>query len=119
VSEGEDVRSAGCVEPVYDILNCGDRSAFTVVLPDGRLILSHNCDQAISRDLLVHGMRLAKKEGLSVRVHVHDQIVALVPERNADRSLQILKECMQDVPVWAKGLPMGSAGFLSNIFTKD
>lgn len=119
VSEKSDVRSAGCVEPVYDILNCGLRSAFTVVLPNGRFILSHNCDQGMSRDLFVHGMRLAKKEGLSVRVHVHDQIVALVPEKEADRQLQILKDCMQDVPAWAKGLPLGSNGFVSKIFTKD
>jgi len=114
-----DVRSTGCVEPVYDILNCGPRSAFTVVLPDGRLILSHNCDQAISRDLLVHGMRLAHTEGLSIRIHVHDQLVALVRESEADRQLQILKECMQAQPSWAKGLPLGSNGFLSRIFTKD
>ena len=81
--------------------------------------LTENADQAISRDLLVNGMRLAHREGLSIRLHVHDQLVALVPERNADRQLQILKECMQDVPKWSPGLPLGSAGFLSRIFTKD
>lgn len=78
-----------------------------------------NCDQAISRDLLAHGMMLARKEGLSIRIHVHDQLVALVRENEADRQLQILKECMQAQPSWAKGLPLGSAGFISKIFTKD
>lgn len=81
--------------------------------------LTENADQAISRDLLVHGMRLAHQEGLSIRIHVHDQLVALVRENEADRKLQILKDCMQAQPSWAKGLPLGSAGFLSKIFTKD
>ena len=114
-----DVRSARRVEQVYDLTNCGPRSAFTVVLPDGRLILSHNCDQAIARDLLAHGMKLADRRGLDLRIHVHDQLVGLVKEDEAEEKLRILIECMEDQPDWADGLPLGSNGFISKVFCKD
>lgn len=78
-----------------------------------------NADQAISRDLLVHGMKLAKKEGLNIRLHVHDQITALVKEDRAERDLKTLIDCMEVVPSWATGLPLGSNGHITKIFIKD
>jgi DNA polymerase len=108
----------GEVRPTITYEGLNDKKMWGLITTHGGK-LTENPDQAISRDLLVHGMRIAKKEGLSVRVHVHDQIVALVPEKEADRQLRVLKECMEDVPVWAKGLPVGSSGFISKIFTKD
>lgn len=84
------------------------------------MILSHNCDQAISRDLLAHGMKLAIKEGMPmIRIHVHDQIVPAVPEDQAEYWLKVLIQCMEDQPSWAPGLPLGSNGFISKIFRKD
>ena len=81
--------------------------------------LTENADQAISRDILANGIRLAKREGLDVRLHVHDQIAALSPEDRADEELEILKACMSEVPAWAKGLPLATAGFHSEYFIKD
>lgn len=81
--------------------------------------LTENADQAISRDLLAYGMRLAAKEGLNIRMHIHDQIVASVPESKAEESLRILRECMSETPEWAPGLPLSSEGFISPAFIKD
>lgn len=81
--------------------------------------LTENADQAISRDLLAHGMKLANKRGIDIRLHVHDQIVGLVREDEAEKALECLRECMGDPPKWAKGLPLGSAGFISKVFKKD
>lgn len=81
--------------------------------------LTENADQAISRDLLVHGIKLAKKRGIDVRLHVHDQILGLVAERGAEEKLALLKECMEDQPKWAPGLPLGSAGLVTKVFIKD
>ena len=78
-----------------------------------------NADQAISRDLLVHGMKLAKREGIDVRLHVHDQLLGLEVEDQAEERLKVLMACMEEVPSWAPGLPMGSAGHISKIFIKD
>lgn len=81
--------------------------------------LTENADQAISRDLLVHGIKLAKKEGIDVRLHVHDQILGLVAEDGAEAKLDLLKQCMEDQPKWAPGLPLGSAGLVTKVFIKD
>ena len=81
--------------------------------------LTENADQAISRDLLGHGMMLARKEGMDIRIHVHDQILALEPEEKAEERMKILIQCMEDVPSWAKGLPLGAEGHIDRIFRKD
>lgn len=81
--------------------------------------ITENADQAIARDLLVHGMRLAKKEGIDTRIHVHDQICGLVKEADAEKKLNILKECMSVVPKWAPGLILGAEGTISRVFMKD
>ena len=82
--------------------------------------LTENADQAISRDLLAHGMMLAhKRYHLDIRLHVHDQIIALADEDKADVALAQLIECMEEPPVWAHDCPLGSAGFVSSVFKKD
>lgn len=81
--------------------------------------LTENADQAIARDLLGHGMMLADKQGLDIRFHVHDQIIAMVREQQAEKLLQVLVECMQEQPAWAKGLPLGAEGHIDRIFRKD
>lgn len=81
--------------------------------------LTENVDQAIARDLLAHGMKLAHREGLDIRLHVHDQITALVDEDTAEDDLKLLQECMADQPQWARGLPLAAEGFLSPVFIKD
>jgi DNA polymerase bacteriophage-type len=83
----------------------------------GKLV--ENAVQAISRDLLVHGMKLARAEGLDIRLHVHDQICARVPEKNADRKLRTLIECMSETPSWAPGLPLAAEGSINQYFMKD
>ena len=81
--------------------------------------LTENADQAISRDLLVHGIKIAAKRGIDIRLHVHDQIVGLVREDRAEKDLKILMDSMEEVPTWAKGLPLGSAGLTTKVFIKD
>lgn len=81
--------------------------------------LTENADQAISRDLLAHGIMLAYNRGLDIRLHVHDQIIGLSPESEASEQLEILKECMETPPQWAPDIPLGSAGFTSPVFMKD
>ena len=81
--------------------------------------LTENADQAIARDLLVHGMRLARKEGLRTRIHVHDQLLPMVKEDEADDALKLLIQCMETRPAWARDLPLGSNGFMSPVFIKD
>jgi len=82
--------------------------------------ITENADQAIARDILANGMRIAKREyKIDIRIHVHDQLVGLVPEAEAEERLEQLQEAMSRPIPWAPGLPLGSAGFVSKIFVKD
>lgn len=81
--------------------------------------LLENFVQAIARDLLVHGMKLAERMGLSIVMHTHDELVAEVPE---DSSLGIkeLRACMIEKPAWGNSqLILDAAGFESKIYRKE
>lgn len=81
--------------------------------------LTENADQAIARDLLAHGMVLAAKRGLNIVMHVHDQVLALVREDEAEEKLKVLIECLTAPTKWAPGIPVSAAGHISKWFVKD
>lgn len=81
--------------------------------------LTENAVQAIARDLLAHGMRLADAADIDIRLHVHDEVLALALEHRAADTLRVLQECMTTRPAWALDLPLGSAGTISRVFMKD
>jgi len=60
-----------------------------------------------------------RRAKLDVRLHVHDQIAALVKEDHAEDKLKLLRECMIDAPKWAKGMPLDASGTLTHVFIKD
>jgi hypothetical protein len=61
--------------------------------------LVENACQAISRDILAHGMHLADQKGFEVVGHVHDELVTLVP-LDSPLTVHDLEECMAKVPTW-------------------
>lgn len=69
-----------------------------------------NIVQASSRDILAHGMKLAEAEGAEIVLHVHDEIIAEVPDSD-NWPVRILEECMSRNPDWATGLPLAAKGF--------
>jgi DNA polymerase len=81
----------------------------------GRLI--ENACQAVARDILLHGMMEADKEGYTIVAHVHDEIIA---EARLDSTLTLdgLINCMSRQPSWAPDLPLGAAGFESEYYKK-
>ncbi len=82
--------------------------------------LTENVVQAIARDLLAHGMTLADRAGLDIRMHVHDQIVGLHLASTAKAALDLLIRCMTTLPAWAnEKLPLKAAGLVTPIFLKD
>lgn len=72
--------------------------------------LLENLTQAVSRDILAHGLRLAEAEGYRIVLSVHDELIAEVPDTHA-YSVQGLAACMSATPDWATDLPLAAAGF--------
>lgn len=72
-------------------------------------LLTENVVQALSRCIIAEQM-LAVSESYRVVTMTHDEIVAICPERQADRCLSDMLEIMSTPPEWAKDLPLAAEG---------
>jgi hypothetical protein len=78
-----------------------------------------NWTQATSRHILVESMMRLEDLGIHTALSVHDEIVAVVPEDQAEHALATVIEEMVREPVWAPGLPLDASGHISSRYGKD
>ncbi len=82
----------------------------------GKLV--ENCVQAIARDCLADAIERLEAAGLPVVFHVHDEIIAEVPN-GTERDLQRVIEIMCQPLPWAPDLPLNADGWVGRYFRKD
>lgn len=111
------VDPAGREEPVYDLLNCGERHQFVILTRRGPLIV-HNCVQATARDVLREAMFALDEQGYQVIAHVHDECIVTEPITSGRTYEDMAKTMCPDIP-WAKGLPLEAAGYDGAYYFKD
>lgn len=80
--------------------------------------LTENIVQAISRDILAHGMMLAEEMGFTLVGHVHDELICEEKLEQFRLGLPELIRCMAQTPIWAPGLPLGADGYESGVYKK-
>lgn len=83
----------------------------------GKLV--ENIVQAVARDVLVHGMLQARKQGFNLIGHVHDEIISLDYEDDPEHNVDALEACMRMPPPWAPDLPLDAHGYTSEFYKKD
>lgn len=79
------------------------------------------CEQAcqsLARDILMVGMQRADRAGFKICLHVHDELVAVVPY-SSHLTVKDLENCMTNPIDWGIGLPLGAAGFESIVYRKE
>jgi len=106
---------------VYDISNCGKRKRFVVKGEEGPFIV-HNCEnivQALARDFLAHGLKMADDKGLTVVAHVHDEIICEESEENGATAQKTLDMCMAANPPWARDILLGAEGYIARRYMKQ
>ena len=81
----------------------------------GRLL--QNYCEGICRDLLVHGMFQLEGLGCQVIAHVHDEIIAEVPEGHIN--LATASQAMCSPLEWAEGFPVSADGFIAKRYRKE
>lgn len=111
------VDPSGREEPVYDLLNCGERHQFVILTRKGPLIV-HNCVQATARDVLREVMFALDEQGYQVIAHVHDECIVTEPITSGRTYEDMAKTMCPDIP-WAKGLPLEAAGYDGDYYFKD
>ncbi len=99
-------------------LNLNEKGQFERIGTYGGKLVE-NAVQALARDILVHGLLEADKRGLDICMHVHDQIVCVSDESDADEDLQVLISCMEKNPSWCLDMPLKAEGHHNFCFIKD
>ncbi len=81
-------------------------------------LLTENITQATARDILALNILAAERAGLPVVLHVHDEIVTCVPEKDAEDAKRELTRIMSTSPEWAPDLPVGVEAKISKRYWK-
>lgn len=80
--------------------------------------LVENIVQATGRDCLAAAM-LKVSERYPIVMHVHDEMIAEVPEDEAEEALKYMNEKMAEPLKWADGLLLRGDGYLCKFYKKD
>jgi len=80
--------------------------------------LTENIVQATARDLLRDAMLRLIEEGIHIVLHVHDEVVCLFLENEAEERLKQVEQLMVVVPEWASGLPVDVECELTPVYKK-
>ena len=73
-------------------------------------LLTENVVQAIARDLLVHVILKCEEAGIPIVLHIHDEVIACVPEDQAEQAMEKMIQIWRTVPRWAEGLVLDAEG---------
>lgn len=88
-------------------------------------IISHggkfteNIVQAFARDILALGLRRCHKAGFDLRLHVHDEMVALQRRGDNRYNPEYMIDLMTAPIPWAPNLPLKAAGGVMSFYRKD
>lgn len=80
---------------------------------------AENVTQATARDILATGMLRADAIGFNLIGHVHDELITLCRKGDNFYDVGMMRQCMISDITWAKGLPLGAAGYAADIYRKD
>ncbi len=78
--------------------------------------LTENVVQAIARDILGVVILRARRSGLPVVFHVHDEIIVEAPE---GRTVQEVESLFSEPITWCDDLPLKGAGYSTPYYLKD
>jgi DNA polymerase len=78
--------------------------------------VAENVTQAVARDVMVEAMLVLAGQPLIATIH--DELIAEVPETDAEPTLDLMLKVMRRTPAWAPGLPINAAGFIVRRYQK-
>lgn len=79
----------------------------------GKLV--ENAVQALSRDVLAHGILNLEEAGFPVLMTIHDENIVSITKKE---QLEEVSKIMCELPAWAKGFPVAAEGFVCSRYRK-
>ncbi len=80
--------------------------------------ITENIVQAISRDVLAHGLAVLNAHDLDICGHVHDEIITVYEGYDKSPHLQ-LEKLMSIVPSWCGDAPLRASGYTGAFYRKE
>lgn len=81
-------------------------------------LLTENVVQALSRIIIAEQMLKVHDAGYRLVTMTHDELVCVVPKKQADKALKEIIEIMSTPPDWAPGLPLAAEGGYDTSYSK-
>jgi hypothetical protein len=81
-------------------------------------LLAENVTQAAARDVFMHQCRAIEQAGYEIILRVHDEVVVLVDEADAEHHRKEIERLMTITPDWCEGLPLGAEASITNVYCK-
>jgi hypothetical protein len=104
---------------VYDILNAGPRHRFVVLGESGPFVV-HNCVQHLARHVISDAALAVAKTKLGKKyppaLMVHDELVYVVADADAQAMLDLVNEVMRTPPGWWPELVTWSEGDIGQTY---
>lgn len=75
--------------------------------------LTENIVQAISRDILWEAIAKLEADGIHVALHIHDELIIVVPKGRGERVLNKAIKILSERPAWAPELPLAAEGLVT------
>ena len=81
-------------------------------------LLTENVVQALARIIIGEQMLKVHDAGYRLVTMAHDELVCVVPKKQADKALKEIIAIMSTPPVWAPGLPLAAEGSYDTSYSK-
>ena len=81
-------------------------------------ILAENATQALARDVFMDRCCALEDAGYEILMRVHDEVVVLVDEAEAEEHRAAIENIMSTPPPWATDLPLGAEAIVSKHYRK-
>lgn len=81
-------------------------------------LLAENATQALARDVFMDRCLTLELAGYEILMRIHDEVVVLVDEADAEEHRTAIEHIMSTPPLWATDLPLGAEAIISKHYRK-
>lgn len=117
---------SGRIIRYFDVKDIGGLSCITVDPQSKKLArrrtwgshITENLTQGVARDVLAYHKLRVEDAGIPVLFSVHDELVTMVRDSEAQAAYDTINAIMSAPPPWMPGLPVAAEGMITKVYCK-